>query len=175
MDTLEVVENLGQILKNIIHSCIFYCVSLFSDTANCIFVHNTTHESWIKVTISVWLVPSHSQQIKMFNTSFTLCFPITPYSFLVVYMVSFSITSPYGRWEKNLFLDSGSRFSQHITLSWSVAESGNISRLQWLSCNFFHVRTKIDEHHQQLFYGRKKYFLLGRQVSRTHVAVLMKW
>ena len=36
MDTLEVVRDLGEALK-MIHSCTFYCVSLISDIANCIF------------------------------------------------------------------------------------------------------------------------------------------
>ena len=37
--------------KKMIHSCTISPVSWFSDTANCFFAHNTTHESCTKVTM----------------------------------------------------------------------------------------------------------------------------
>ena len=44
----------GVIPEQKIHSCRFTCVSLISNIANSILVHNTTHKNWIEVTILVY-------------------------------------------------------------------------------------------------------------------------
>ena len=69
--------------------CKFYCISLISDIAICIFDHNTTHESFIKIAILAYVwCQAISSKSKYQIRVILFCFTNTAYVVPVVHLLA---------------------------------------------------------------------------------------
>ena len=93
---LYTLEILGEILK-MIHFCRFLCISFFWTLQIAFVVHNTTHGSYIKVTIFIcgWCQAICSK-LKCQMREFPLCFLNIPNFWPVVYLRPAWVVNKYG-------------------------------------------------------------------------------